>query len=276
MKEIGSKNPTEGEIVQTKEVLVPKFGGLTISGRSGTGKTAAMELLASLYSIKPERIKKTGEIMRKITNAGKTSRGFMQRDEEIDEKIDNEQKEIINSADSNNPFMLEGRLAGLLAEQNQNVVKVLFVAPSEIRMRRILKRALEDKKQEIEKLEKERELALQSIAEPAVIEYLSQRLIDEKSEDVNLKIVNKREKEREKGDLERWRKKHPKLIGIDPFSPANKDKDGAHIYTIVVNTGKLTVEQVVNQLNEILIKRGLVETKTEEESFPKRAIIFQN
>lgn len=276
MKELGSKNPVESEIVQTKEVLVPKFGGITISGRSGTGKTATMEFLASLYSIKPERIKKTGEIMRKITHSGKTSRGFMQRDEEIDEKIDTEQKAIIDSADSNNPFMLEGRLAGFLAEQNQNVVKVLFVAPSEIRMKRILKRALEDKREEIEKLEKERELALSSIADPAVIEYLSQRLIDEKTETVNLKSVKEKEKEREREDLKRWRKKHPKLRGIDPFNPANKDKEGNHIYTIVVNTGKLSVEQVVNQLNETLIGKGLVDKRKEEGTFPKSAVIFQS
>lgn len=269
------------EATKSKEILVPMFGGLTISGPSGTGKTAVMEILSEKFDISPARRFKTGKIIRDITKTGNTIRGFMKRDEAVDQEIDNVQKEIIRSADINSPFILEGRLAGVLATEeltlhpNLNVVRMLFTAPSEVRMRRILKRSLKDKGETVSSLEKEYEKALEQHADPGAIEYLSQRLLEEKSEVLSLRTIKEKEKERENEDLKRWRKTHESLRGVTPFNPANKDNKGKHIYNLVVHTGNLSVEQVVNQITEELVNQGLLEKRIEEEKFPKTAIIFQ-
>jgi cytidylate kinase len=269
------------ESIQSKEILVPKFGGATISGPSGTGKTAVMEIISDLYSISPDRRFKTGKIIRDITKTGNTIRGFMDRDESVDQEIDEVQRGIIRNADTKNPFILEGRLAGVLATEELtsnpelNIVRMLFTAPSEIRMKRILKRALHDKAETVTSLEKEYEKALEQHADPGAIEYLTKRLLDEGSEVLTLDTIKQKEKEREIKDLKRWRKTHENLRGVSPFNPANKDNKGGHIYNLIVHTGHLSVEQVVNQVTEELINQGLLEKRVEEEKFPKSAIIFQ-
>ena len=270
------QGPRNGESLVSREILVPLFGGITISGRSGTGKTVAMELLAQKYGIKTERKRKTGEIIREITQARRTSRGFMERSEEVDERVDSEQKQIIESASVDNPFILEGRLAGFLAAENPNVVKVLFVAKSEIRMRRIFKRALEDRDEEIGHLQKDLEAAYGKNADPSVISYFLETLSAVQEEEITLETVKKKEQERERGDLVRWRKTHPALSEVDPFNPANRDSNGRHIYNFVVNTNQLSAEQVVNQINKALIEEGFLETRHEEDIFPKNAVVFQS
>ncbi len=258
MKEIESNYKPSEEGLKSKERLVVRFSGITISGRSGTGKTVSAEDLADLYSIPHERNIKTGQLMRKITGSGQISTGFMERDMEIDKKLDKMQREIILNSSPKNPFVLEGRLAGLIASEeklknpNLNVVSILFVAPSEIRIKRIFKRHVEDSKEKILILEADLNNALLSMASPEHISSILTDLNEEKKKaGMTLNDVGAQEKEREEKDLARWRKLYPRLGGIDPFNPANMDKQGKPIYDLIVNT-KAPVNQVINEIHQKL------------------------
>lgn len=248
------------EIPQTKEILLPRFGGITISGPSGTGKTAVMKVLTNDYSIASDRSLKTGEKMRQITGAGQASRGFMQRDRKVDREIDQWQEDIIKSADIHNPFILEGRLAGFIVSQipDTNVVSILLTAPNRERMKRILKRAKEDSFRKIADLEYDQYKALSQDEEPEKVGDISIRLLAEQAEykSLNLKKIKRLEKEREDADLKRWQEEHPELRGIYPFNPGNKTPDRRPIYNIVISTNGLSVKQVAEKVSEELKKMG--------------------
>ena len=255
MKEFG---PSSGENPTTKEILIPRFGVITISGRSGTGKTAVAEALAQMYSIPPERNIKTGQLFRNISQSGQEIQGFYEREEFIDHEMDKRQRELIQASSPDSPLMLEGRLAGFIASQEKlsnprlenEVISLLFTAPARVRMKRILKRYLNDKHLEIEQ-------ALLNMASPEEIEKMYGGLREQKRTMTTEWITNM-ERRRERKDLARWRKVHKQLTGIDPFSPNNRDNKGNRIYNFVISTGTKTVDEVVETINEILIANGLV------------------
>jgi cytidylate kinase len=265
--------PRHIEESTAREIFVLKKRAITISGRSGTGKTVTMDRLGDKYGIK--RKIKTGDLMRRLTNTGNTSRGVIQREESVDQAMDNEQRDILKSASLDDQVILEGRLAGVIAAGDPDILKVLFVAPSETRMRRILSRALEDKTDAKFNLQREVEKALKSNADPAVVSYLYDRINEEENEVLNLKTVKKKEKDRELWDLARWREQHSELVGIDPFNPVNRNHQGQLIYDLIVNTGKLTIDQTVLLITEKLIDKSIVE-KGIAESLSKKAVIFQS
>lgn len=250
----------------SNEILLPRFGGITISGSSGTGKTALMKILTNDYSIDSARSFKTGEKMRQITGVGQASRGFMQRDRKVDREIDKWQEDVIRGADIHNPFILEGRLAGFISNNTPeaNVVSILLTAPNHERMKRILKRAKQDSFKKIAELEYEQYKALSLDEEPAVIEDINVRLLAEQTEykSLTLKKIKRLEKERENADLKRWQEEHPELRGVFPFHPGNKTADGKPIYDIVISTNGLSVKQVTERVSAELKKLGkLVSSK---------------
>ena len=271
MKEFG---PSSGENPTTKEILIPRFGVITISGRSGTGKTAVAEALAQMYSIPPERNIKTGQLFRNISQSGQEIQGFYEREEFIDHEMDKRQRELIQASSPDSPLMLEGRLAGFIASQEKlsnprlenEVISLLFTAPTRVRMKRILKRYLNDKNREIEQ-------ALLNMASPDEIEKMYGGLREQKRTMTTEWITNM-ERKRERKDLARWRKVHKQLTGIDPFSPNNRDNKGNKIYNFVIPTGTKTVAQVAEAINEILIANGYVE-KDMGSQIPRTTTIFQ-
>lgn len=278
------------ESLPTKEILITKFSVVTISGRSGTGKTVTAEGLAELYSIPEERNKKTGQLMREITESGQESQGFIDRAEYVDKKLDRMQRELIRNSTPENPLLLEGRLAGVIANEERRknpeliIASLLFVAPSAIRMERILKRHLEDNP-ELQRLKIELDNALKSDATPELVASI---LHDIKSREINLKTVKDQEKEREQKDLARWRKHHPQLEGIDPFDPSyvvleskskitgrTRERGEREFYDFIIHTGDLSVEATVRQINSLLIRKKLVE-KIKRQNFPQSGDIFPN
>jgi len=266
--------PSSGESLRIKEILIPRFGVITISGRSGTGKTAVAEHLAELYSIPPERNVKTGQLFREISQSGQEIQGFIEREEYIDREMDKKQRELIQSSTPENPWILEGRLAGFIASEEKlinprldsEVISFLFTAPARVRMRRILKRYLRDKQEEIEQ-------ALTNMSSPDEIAKMYGHLQGQKITMTTEWIANM-EKRRERKDLARWRKIHKQLAGIDPFSPNNRDNKGNRIYNFVITTGTKTVEEVVDSVNSLLIENGYVNKKTDT-NLPQSGVIFQ-
>ncbi len=263
-----------GESPKTKEILIPRFGVITISGRSGTGKTAVAEALAEMYSIPHSRNIKTGQLFREISQSGQEIQGFMEREEFIDHEMDIRQRDLIQASSVDTPLILEGRLAGFIASQEKlkdpridsEVISFLFTAPARIRMRRIFKRYLNDKNREIEQ-------ALLNMSSPDEIEKMYGELREQKRTMTAEWIVNM-ERKRERKDLARWRKIHRQLRGIDPFSPNNRDNKGNRIYNFVIPTGTKTVAQVVETINQLLITNGYVE-KDMGSQIPRAATIFQ-
>lgn len=216
------------ELPPSKEQWRLHFGGMTVSGKSGTGKTKTVEKLAERLGVNPERNVKTGQLFRKeVANEV----GFMQRDLAVDRRLDEMQKEFITTADVQNPFILEGRLAGFLASQIDTsvpVVRVLFTAEKHIREERLHRRHLE--------------------TDPSL----------------TLGQVKKQSRQRDRKDLEQWRKIHPQLQDKDPFDPNLKDEDNRAIYDIVVSTSYRSVNQVVDYIVEQLETKGVISRKPEE------------
>ena len=195
---------------------------ILISGPSRTGKTTAANILAERYDIPNFKI---GEKFRELT--GIDTSKFVERDPEIDERMDSLQVEKIRSATADKPFILEARLAAYLASRERlkadlPVVTVLFWAPEEVRMERQLRKVRRDN--------------------PASTATLEELLAGER--------------EREAKDREIWKIVHPELDDNNVFSPDLADETGTPVYDLVVDTRVGMPDTVADMVDDWLNQRG--------------------
>lgn len=123
---------------------------ITISGAPGSGTTTVAKLLKEKLGIKHVY---AGEIFRKeAVKRGMSLQEFgkyCERNPEIDKKLDEFQKEILEKGN----VILEGRLSGWIAYRNRiPALKVYLWADEETRVKRIMKREggkYEEKKREM-------------------------------------------------------------------------------------------------------------------------------
>ena len=128
---------------------------ITISGLPGTGKTTVAKLLEQFLGL---RYVYSGEIFRTLATNHEMSLEefgkYCESHREIDEELDRHQLDILRKGN----VIVEGRLSGWLAAQNQiPALKVLLQADIDIRASRIVKREQGDikkRKREILKREK--------------------------------------------------------------------------------------------------------------------------
>ena len=285
MKERNPESESQKESLPNKEILVPFFGGLTVSGKSGTGKTSAMEILGDLYRIHPKRMFKGGETMREKTDV------YARRAKKHDIDIDQSQREFIRSADPQNPFIDEGRLAGFLATQeldknpNLNVVRILFVASSAVRMNRLFNRRRSHNAKDINRLESELEIAYVNNAEPEEVIFLQETLQDLKSKTFTLNSIRGEEVKRETDDMAQWKRIHPELQDIDDiFNPSFArvvinpaeinvfNKKGIKFYDFAVNTSRISVEEAAIEVNLQLKRMELVEVLKVPDRLPQNEL----
>jgi len=197
---------------------------IIISGPSRTGKTSAANILAERYSIPNMKI---GEEFRRRTGID-TSR-FVNRDAGIDLEMDNFQTEMIRSATSEAPFILEGRLAAFLASEERTrgelpVATVLFWAPVEVRMERQLRKVLRD--------------------DPDSSATIAQLLLGER--------------EREARDMAIWKQVHPELDDRKLFDPELRDPSGRLVYDLVVDTRMGRPDACAECIHNWLLVDGLI------------------
>jgi cytidylate kinase len=111
---------------------------ITVSGLPGSGTTTTSRLLAEYYELE---LVSSGEIFRKIAKEKKMSLAefgaIAEKDPSIDLAIDNNQRAIIHSQEK---LILESRLAGHMAKDAPNVLKIWIKAPLPVRVKRILRR----------------------------------------------------------------------------------------------------------------------------------------
>jgi predicted cytidylate kinase len=128
---------------------------ITISGLPGTGKTTVAKLLEQRLGL---RYVYSGEIFRNLAQKHQMSLEefgrYCESHREIDEELDHYQLDILRKGN----VIVEGRLSGWLAYQNQiPALKVLLYADIDVRAGRIVKREqgnLKKRKREILKREK--------------------------------------------------------------------------------------------------------------------------
>jgi cytidylate kinase len=195
---------------------------ILISGPSRTGKTTAANILADRYGIENIKI---GEEFRRVY--GIHTSHHVERDPEFDRKMDNIQIDKIRGATSDDPFILEARLAAFLASQERAkrelpIVTVLFWAPEEERMERQLRKVRREK--------------------PGSTVTL-QELLDG-------------ERKREAYDLEQWQRVHPALDHKNVFDPDLTDPSGAPVYDLVVDTRVGMPDAVADVVHDWLVQRG--------------------
>ena len=153
------------ELPESKENWSVNKKGLGIVGDSGGGKTTIANILAEIYDIPETRNFKIGEILRKLSETEKSA-GFVHRDPLFDKMVDDLQIELITNAASKEPFILEGRRAGLILNQEraknpllgQLVKSVLINVPQEVAWQRLHDRMPTYSLEEIAKLTTNRAL----------------------------------------------------------------------------------------------------------------------
>ena len=199
---------------------------ILISGPSRTGKTSAANLLADRYGIRNVKI---GEEFRKRT--GIDTSQFVNRDPAIDQEMDAFQVEMISSATSDNPFILEARLAAFLASKtrgkmNLPVVTVLFWAPEAVRMERQLRKVRRDQPERM----------------------------------VTLEDLTRGEQERVARDLELWKYVHPELDEKNVFDPNLTDAEGKPVYDLVIDTRIGMPDVCAQYVHNWLVDRGEIDS----------------
>jgi len=195
-----------------------------ISGPSRTGKTSAANILAERYGIPNIKI---GEMFRQRTGIDTSS--FVERDPAIDREMDNLQSDLIRSASSESPFILEGRLAAFLASHERAqrplpVVTVLFWAPHEVRMKRQLRKVRRD----------------------------------HPDWNVTLAELAEGEREREARDMAIWKSLHPWLDAENLFDPDLTDENGRPVYDLVVDTRMGMPHACADHVHDWLHAKGMI------------------
>jgi len=128
---------------------------ITISGTPGSGKSTIAEILQKKLNIPYVY---SGMLFRKLAEKHNMSLSefskYCEQNEQIDRELDNKQVEILKSGN----VILEGRLSGWLAYQNNiNAIKIMINADENIRASRIINReggSIDQRKQEMKHREK--------------------------------------------------------------------------------------------------------------------------
>ena len=111
---------------------------ITVSGLPGSGTTTIARLLAEYYELE---LISSGEIFRRIAKEKGISLAefgtVAEKDPSIDLAIDKNQRAVIHSQEN---LILESRLAGHMAKDVPNVLKIWIKAPLPVRAKRILRR----------------------------------------------------------------------------------------------------------------------------------------
>jgi cytidylate kinase len=195
---------------------------ILISGPSRTGKTSAANLLAERYGIPNIKI---GEIFRERTKID-TSK-FVDRPPSLDQEMDEYQASMIRSASSDDPFILEARLAAFLASKERRkrklpVATVLFWAPERVRMERQLRKVLRD----------------------------------QPGSNATLEELMEGERKREAGDRLLWKAVHPELDDKNVFDPDLTDPTGRPVYDLVVDSRMGMPDVCADYIHDWLVEQG--------------------
>ncbi len=225
------------ENISSKERFKLTIPYITISGPSGTGKTETGKLLVERLNIPPGNFIKTGDLFRKeIKTRGHTVSGFTEREIGLDEELDKKQTKFMQEATTENPTIIEGRLAGVIHKELQqdkesreimipHGISLLFICDQVEREGRIFKR--EGKK---------------GRPQADIIQ-------------ANF--------ERDTKDFDHWRLMHPMLDGktIEDLYEAKRDTEGNlynELYDFVIDTTHGSIHEVTNKIIELLSNHDFV------------------
>lgn len=233
---------------------------ITISGRSGTGKTATVYALKELieqWTQNPVNALKVGEEiirnpMRETT--GQEVLGEEQRTRKEDLWIEGIMRERMLQATPDSIGIIEGWTAAFNARTAATqaikegrpepvVIRILLVSRNRKRFPRIAKR-----------------------------------------QGVTVREAKEKTQKREAANYARFSKIYPEMKGIDPYNPVNIDNKGEPIYTLVVDTNELGYQEVAQLVFDWLVEHGnihpnltrrVVDAPTEtQEQFPTSGQIF--
>ncbi|HWQ49750.1 MAG TPA: AAA family ATPase [Methanosarcina sp.] len=111
---------------------------ITVSGLPGSGTTTISRLLSEYYELE---LISSGETFRRIAKEKGMSLvefgDMAEKDPSIDLAIDKNQRAVIHSHEN---LILESRLAGNMAKDVSNVLKIWIKAPLHVRVKRIMRR----------------------------------------------------------------------------------------------------------------------------------------
>ena len=237
-KEMNHHSAPENLISPEKHALTIPF--ITISGPSGTGKTETGRRLSEALGIPSDNFIKTGDLFRKeMERRGLQVMGFVKREIDFDESLDRRQANIMREATVDNPFILEGRLAGVINKELQingeklNGVSLLFICDQDERERRLINRERNKGK-------------------------TSEQIIQENFE-------------RDTEDFGQWQKIHPILEGKttdelskELYGASAADEDGNRhneLYDFVVDTTHRSIAEVADFMIEQFALKGYTRLK---------------
>lgn len=253
--------PERQETSPVKEKYKFNFGVLTISGPSGAGKTRFAEELCDALGIPQENFFKAGGKVRGEyrKKSGEEIVGIFKRGRKVDQNIDSEQAEIIRNANPSSPIIMEGRLAAIIAaEENAKAVKegkppypvITFniSVDEDVAAQRIFNRQYEKAHEN---------------GQPLPTRALVKRLT----------------RERHEADLKPWSRDHAILIGHDPFDPDLKDEDGNQVYDYTINSSHASVNEMVQSFIAALVAHEALEpirknTETSKKQLPSSGGIY--
>lgn len=218
------------ELTPAKEKFRLIKRGFSVSGPIGTGKTAFARFVGKSLGI-PDKVRYTGEEFKRLNTSD--DRGYIIRPEEMDRRVDAEQVKIMLAATLENPAIIDGDIAGVIANfYSPDFPTVLLTAPTDWRIRRVQRREIEEGKPRR-----------------------------------TLRAITKAAKSRARGDIERWKKVHPELDLDHPFASGLVNRNGERVYTIQISTVKAVVgkdgkkkmkDKSFEEMLRELIKRRIV------------------
>jgi cytidylate kinase len=284
------KHFTRGEVFGNPE-LPTSITVVTVGGKSYTGKTGFAESFGKKMRLKQNRIFLVGKFMREAKQAGQIAQGTMPEDRELDKASDALQSDIAHEATTQNPALLESRLAALLAkdlnekypELGINSVSILLLATEETRKQRALQRTTRDINRNITRITKELHELEKEGADRVLINGATLRIGAQHQAlaDLDIDELWTEEIRREREDEEEYRGLYPWLGKYQQgyMEPGLTDETGKTVYDIIFDTSGYTPEQVHDMICEEIIKfrqeREDIETIVHALDRPEEAVVFE-
>lgn len=227
---------------RTPELWRPNFGVVVISGKPGAGTSSLAKELAIECGI-PNDLFKAGDAVRELAGNTKRAPGYIDRQQEIDQLVDERVASMVRGANLLKPAIAEAQIGAVTALQTQKEMESQNIYPSAPIVRILVWARAEERYKRLYEAAKAR------------------------GEDVSLHTIRENTMMRERGDIAHWKEMYTAIGQDNPLEKGARDADGKRIYNLEFDNSNYAFDQTFKEVMDTLISFKFVEPRM---TFPRR------